>query len=263
MLWMVGAGALFFFVLGLCLGSFSNVVIYRLPKGLSVVSPSSRCPHCSVPIAWFDNIPLLSYFLLKGKCRHCAQTISWRYPLVEFLMGTLFAATFLRLGFSWTLIESLILVFGLVTVSFIDFDHYLLPNVFTFSGMGLGLVGALLNPERSFWESLFGVLLGGGFLWAIAKIYYWMRKEEGMGGGDVKLLAWIGAVLGWKAIPLVVLIASISGSLVGISIMYFQKKSLKTMIPFGPYLALGAVVALLLGEIMIFPYFHFFFPGLP
>lgn len=177
-------------------------------------------------------------------------------------MTILFLAAYLSVGWSWTLLEYLVFIFSLVTVSFIDLDHMILPDTFTLSGIGIGLVGALLNPERDFYDSVFGVLLGGGFLWAIAYLYFVIRKREGMGGGDIKLLAWIGAVLGWQAIPLVILVASLLGSVVGIGLALLATKrsaaatersagatddaELATFaIPFGPFLALGALLYLL------------------
>ena len=232
------------FVFGAIWGSFANVVIYRFPRGESVVSPRSRCPNCTTPIAWYDNVPILSWIFLRARCRTCQTPISFRYPLVEFLTGVTFAALGYRFGLSFVLAEYLIFAWGLITCSFIDFDHMILPDVFTLSGVVLGLVGAALNPERSFWPALGGVLLGGGFLWAIAYIYLVVRKQEGMGGGDIKLLAWIGAVLGWPAVPFVVMASSLLGSVVGLTLAFRKPDGLKGVIPFGPYLALAALLYL-------------------
>jgi len=180
------------------------------------------------------------------------------------LMAALFMVAYLQMGWSWTLLESLIFIFSLVTVSFIDLDHMILPDTFTLSGIVIGLLGALLNPEREFLDSVYGVLLGGGFLWAIAYLYFVVRKREGMGGGDIKLLAWTGAVLGWKAIPFVILVASLLGSVVGIGMALLAVRGRTSesanenkavaedsevasfAIPFGPFLALGALLYLLL-----------------
>ena len=177
-------------------------------------------------------------------------------------MALLFVTTYHFVGWNWFLLEALWLVFGLLTVSMIDMDHYILPDVFTLSGIVIGLAGAWLNPERSFLEAFLGVLLGGGFLWAIAYFYFFFRKEEGMGGGDIKLLAWIGAVLGWKAIPFVIIVSSLVGTLGGALIALRQKKGMKTVIPFGPYLALGAVIYLFGGEHIAHWYLTLFIPGL-
>ena len=236
-------GTLFLF--GLIFGSFGNVVIYRLPKGQSVVSPRSRCPGCGQLIAWYDNIPVLSWLILRGRCRRCKIKISARYPFVELLTGLTFAGLGWRYGLSYSLIEYLIFAWSLIICSFIDFDHMILPDTFTLSGIVIGLVGAALNPERSFVSSLGGVVLGGGFLWAIAYLYLVLRKQDGMGGGDIKLLAWIGAVLGWPGVPFVVLSSSILGSVVGLTLAFRRKAGLKSVIPFGPYLALAALLYLL------------------
>lgn len=237
-----------FFILGACLGSFANVVIYRLPAGESVVSPGSRCPQCQNPIRWFDNVPVLAWIWLRGRCRKCETAIPFRYPLVEFLTGFLFVSVFLVVGWKWVLLEYLVLVFGLVVVTFIDLDLMILPDSFTLPGIGLGLLGGLLNPERTFLDSFFGVLLGGGFLWAIANLYYALRKQEGLGGGDIKLLAWMGAILGWKAVLFIIFAASMVGSIVGIVAALRTKGGMQTAIPFGPYLALGGVWYILGGE---------------
>ncbi len=252
----------YLFILGAIFGSFANVIILRLPNGESIVRPRSRCPSCQKPIAWYDNIPILAWFILRGKCRACGASISWRYPLVELVMAIAFLVTYHFVGMNWYLIEALYLVFGLITVSVIDIDHYILPDVFTLSGIVIGLMGALINPERSFLDGFLGVLLGGGFLWAIAYFYFVFRKEEGMGGGDIKLLAWVGAVLGWKAIPFIIIISSLVGTVAGLLTAIKQKKGLKTVIPFGPYLVFGAVLYLWGGEGIAHWYVSLFIPGL-
>ena len=186
----------FFGLLGLCLGSFANVIVVRLPLKQSSIFPNSHCPSCKHSIPWKYNIPVLSWLYLRGKCARCKVKISWRYPLIEFLMGLIFSALYLKLGLSWFFVECLIFSFCLVVVSFIDFEHMILPDVFTLSGIVIGLLGAALNPERAFLDAFLGVLLGGGLLWSVAWVYYSLRKQEGMGGGDIKLLAWLGALVG-------------------------------------------------------------------
>lgn len=250
-----------FFIFGALLGSFANVIIYRLPLGESIVHPRSHCRQCKKQVAWYDNIPILTYFILRGKCRYCKAKYSWRYPLVEFLMGALFCALFYTYGFSPTLVELLIFTFGLVTVTFIDIDHMILPDVFTLSGIVIGLIGALINPEREFMPAFFGVLFGGGFLWAISAIYFAVRKIEGLGGGDIKLLAWTGALLGWQSIPFVILSASLVGTLVGVFVMVRTKGNMQTAIPFGPYLALGAFLYMFGGHELAQKYILFFIPS--
>jgi leader peptidase (prepilin peptidase) / N-methyltransferase len=254
--------AVFFFLIGACFGSFANVVIFRMPLDLSVVAPRSFCPTCKTTIPWFDNIPIVSWFVLRGRCRKCKTAFSFRYPLTEFLMASLFCAVFVQYGLSWLTLEYLIFVFGLVTASMIDFDHMILPDEFTLTGILLGLLGAAFNPEREFWPALSGVLVGGGFLWAVAAIYSALRKQEGMGGGDIKLIAWIGAVLGWTAVPFVILFASLTGTLVGLLVMLKRKSDLQTAIPFGPYLALGALAYMFGASDLAQLYVNWFIPSL-
>ncbi len=251
-----------FFWLGAILGSFGNVIIYRLPKGESIVSPRSYCYSCKKQIKWYDNIPVISWFILRGKCRSCGAKYSFRYPFVELLTGVLFALAYYYIGMSWTLLEYLIFIFGLVVCTFIDLDHMILPDEFTLSGIVIGLVGAALNPQREFLDSLFGVLMGGGFLWGMAYVYYLLTKQEGMGGGDIKLLAWIGALLGWKAIPFVIMTSAITGSIIGLIMARKQNAGLKSVIPFGPYLALGAIIYLFGGEAIALWYLDLFMPGI-
>ena len=252
----------YFFLIGLCFGSFANVVIYRLPQGKSVVRPGSACPQCSHSLRWTELIPVLSWIFQKGKCTQCSSRISFRYPVVELLTGLGFFLVFQKFGLSFSTFEYCLFVFSLIVVSFIDLDHMILPDIFTLSGLVIGFAGSFLSTQRFWWESLLGILLGGGVLWSIAILYYWMRKEEGMGGGDIKLLAWIGAVLGWKSLPFVILVASLLGTLVGVAILLSSRKSLKTAIPFGPYLAFGAVSYLFGGETLGELYLRLFFPSL-
>jgi leader peptidase (prepilin peptidase) / N-methyltransferase len=252
--------AFLFFILGACLGSFGNVVIARYPAGESVVRPRSRCPKCKQPIKAHDNIPILSWLMLRGRCRNCEKSISPRYPAVELICGILFAALYLKLGLTVTLAECLIFGWGVVIASFIDLDHRILPDVLTLSGIVVGLLGALVNPDRGFAEALIGVLAGGGFLWLVAYVYSVIRKEEGMGGGDIKLLGWIGAVLGWKSVIFTVLVSCLSGSLVGGIYAATQKSGMKTAIPFGPFLALAAVLYIFIGESVMRSYLALFFP---
>lgn len=247
------------FFLGAIWGSFANVVILRLPRGESVVRPRSRCGQCGQPIAWYDNIPISSWFVRRGRCRSCGGRFSIRYPVVEFLTAFLFALCFQMDGWSWTLVEHLLFSFGLVCCTFIDIDHMILPDEFTLSGIVIGLVGAALNPDRIFWEALAGVLVGGGFLWLMAWLYFLFSGQEGMGGGDIKLLAWIGAVLGLKAIPYVILVSAVVGTVLGLLLTWRQGKGLKTVIPYGPYLALAALSFLFGGRTLALEYWGFFF----
>ncbi len=235
----------FVFWFGAMWGSFSNVVIVRMPQKKSVVTPRSHCPKCKDKIPWYLNIPIFSWVLLRGKCRKCKESISIRYPIVELVMGVVFAAIYQRYGWSFSSIEYLLFAWALITASVIDLDHMILPDEFTLSGIVIGLVGAFINPDRSFLDALLGFLLGGGFLFAIAYFYYVVRKIEGMGGGDIKLLGWIGAVCGVHSILFVVLASSILGLVIGSIYLLKSKEGLKTGIPFGPYLSAAALLYLL------------------
>ncbi len=251
-----------FFILGACLGSFANVIIYRLPRGESVVAPRSHCYKCKKPVAFYDNIPILSWFILRGKCRQCKTPFSIRYAIVELVMASLFAALYMHHGISWTLFEHSIFAFGVVTASVIDLDHMILPDTFTLSGIVLGLLGATLSPERDFMPAFWGVLLGGGSLYLVAIIYATLRKQEGMGGGDIKLLAWIGALLGWTSVPFVIFCSSLIGSIVGIGIILKTKGEKNIAIPFGPYLAAAAFLYIFYGQELTQMYIDFFIPAL-
>lgn len=245
-------------LIGLCFGSFANVIVWRWPENWSVIWPPSHCPKCMSPIRAYENIPVVSWFYLRGKCSSCGTAISWRYPLVELLTGLLFAGVALRYGNSFSTFELCYLMFALVIVSCVDFDRMILPDLFTVSGCVLGLIGSLFNPNRNLADSITGLFLGGFILWSIAYVYAFVRNEEGMGGGDVKLLAWIGSVLGWKAVIFVLLGSSLLGSVVGVAVALRTKGGLKTRIPFGPYLAFAGAIYALAGEQLIQWYLSLF-----
>jgi leader peptidase (prepilin peptidase)/N-methyltransferase len=227
------------FLVGACFGSFANVLIYRMPAEESILG-RSFCGFCGFRIPWKYNIPIIGYFILNGKCANCDRSFSIRYAGVEFLMAVLFTTLAYIYGPTWTTVEYLFLTFCLTVGSFIDWDHMILPNEITVGGMLIGLIGAAINPERELTEALLGVIAGGGSLWLVAYIYFVFTGREGLGGGDIKLLAFIGAVLGWKAIPFVVLFSSTVGAIVGLAFSYKSKEGLKTVIPFGPFIALAA-----------------------
>lgn len=243
--------ALFIFWVGSCVGSFLNVCIYRLPRSLSVASPRSFCPHCQAPIRAYDNIPLLSYFLLRGKCRSCGANFSWRYPLVETLTGGMALALFLKFGLSLTFFSLFVFSAALIVITFIDLDHRIIPDLISLPGIAIGFVMALLRPELTVKESLIGLLAGGGSLYVVALVYETVTKREGMGGGDVKLLAMIGAWLGWKAILFTLFCASLSGTLIGGGIMLIQKQGRHYAVPFGPFLAFSALAYVFFGPELI------------
>lgn len=247
---------LFVFIFGAIVGSFLNVCICRLPKAESVVAPPSHCPHCNYRICWYDNIPILSYILLKGKCRACKEAISVKYPLVELLNGLLTAALFWRFGYSATFAALFIFCSALVVITFIDLEHQIIPDEISLSGIVLGFLFSFILPWNNWLNSLIGILLGGGSLLLVAWGYEKMTGKEGMGGGDIKLLAMMGAFLGWKAVPFIIFVSSLSGSLIGITIMMVSKKDSKLAIPFGPYLAFAAIVYIFYGRKIIHWYLN-------
>ena len=244
--------AIFAFAFGAIMGSFANVLIHRLPLGLSIVSPGSRCPSCGSGIRWFDNIPIVSYFILGGRCRVCKTTISPRYPLVEALSGLLFAAVVMRVGIQPATAPLALFAWALVVITFIDLDHRIIPDVISLPGTILGLAFSFLPGFPRPMDSVVGVGIGAGFLFLVLYAYEKIMGEEGMGLGDVKLLAMIGAFLGWQALPVTILISSLSGSVVGVGYALVKGESVRKFpVPFGPFLALGAVVHLFFGVELI------------
>lgn len=240
------------FIFGLILGSFLNVCIYRIPIGKSVVYPPSSCPHCGTGIRFYDNIPLVSYITLLGKCRTCRARISPRYPVVEFTAGLLSAALFLRYGFSMQYLALLAFCLSLIIIAFIDIDYKIIPDRISLPGIlvGFGLSFMPITPV-SVLESAIGILLGGGSLYLVGRVYRWIRDQEGMGGGDIKLLAMIGAWMGWKSLPWIILISSFAGTLIGGGSLLLARRRLNEAIPFGPFLVLGSLICLFFqGEII-------------
>ncbi len=241
----------FIFFIGCCLGSFLNVCIYRVPRGLSIVSPRSFCPVCQAPIRAYDNIPLLSYLLLRAKCRNCRAKIFWRYPLVEALTGVITLGLFLKFGFSLSFFSLLVFATALIGITFIDLDHRIIPDVISLPGIAIGFLLAILGTSITVKESLIGILVGGGSLFVVAFVYEPLTKREGMGGGDVKLLAMIGAWLGWKSVLFSLFFASLSGTFIGGATMLIRKEGRHYAIPFGPFLALSALVYIFFGPQLI------------
>lgn len=247
--------SVFAFIFGTVVGSFLNVCICRMPKDESIVSPPSHCPTCDYQIRWYDNIPLLSYLLLRGKCRGCGSRISLQYPLVELLNGLLTLALFLRFGPSLSFLALFLFCSSLVVITFIDIEHQIIPDEISLSGIMIGFALSFFLPWQTWLNSLLGILLGGGSLLLVAYGYQWLTGKEGMGGGDIKLLAMMGAFLGWKAIPFIIFASSLVGSVVGVTMMLLQKKDSKLAIPFGPYLAFGAILYIFYGRQLIQWYF--------
>jgi len=240
------------FLIGLCVGSFCNVVIYRLPAGGSLCSPArSYCPLCKEPIAAYFNIPILGYILLLGKCRHCKGPISLRYPVVELSVGLLFLASYHLYGFPLFLIYAAWLT-SFVVITFIDLDHQIIPDLISLPGIVYGLAFSALGLiPVAITDSLAGALLGGALFYLIA-----ILSRGGMGGGDIKFIAMIGSFLGWQKVLLTIFLSSLAGSIVGILLMALGKKGRKSKIPYGPFLALGAVISLFWGDRLIYLYLH-------
>jgi leader peptidase (prepilin peptidase)/N-methyltransferase len=264
------------FIFGTVIGSFLNVCIYRLPKEESIVYPGSHCTSCNEPISFYNNIPILSYLFLMGKCSKCNSKISLRYPLVEILTGLLFLATVWSFGLSIETLFYLIFISALIPITFIDLEHMIIPNVITYPGI---IVGILYNALKTDWDyglelinnfslgmqsffsllsevpildSIFGVILGGGILLLIAYVYEAVKKRQGMGMGDVKLLAMIGAFFGWEGVLFVIFLGSILGSVIGISIIIAKRGDLKYALPFGPFLSIAAVIYIFTGGFKLF-----------
>lgn len=242
---------------GLIIGSFLNVVIYRLPLGQSVVSPPSTCPSCGKRLGALDNIPVVSWLALGGRCRQCGAPISAQYPLVELCTGLLFVLITWMTPAGPLLAARLLLVTMLIVLFGIDFHHQILPNVITLPGIVIGFLFSFAGPP-GWMDSLVGILLGGGVLYGIAAAYYAVRKEEGLGMGDVKMLAMIGAFLGWKAVLVTLVLSSFAGALVGMGLMAFSRGTMRLALPFGTFLSLGALAAMLVGEPLVAWYAGFF-----
>ena len=235
-------------LVGLVVGSFLNVCIHRLPKGESIVRPPSCCPACGIPIRWYDNVPIVSFLLLKGRCRGCRSRISWRYPLVEALTGSLFLLTVFRFGLSVRSIFILVFICGLVVITFIDLDHEIIPHAVTLPGIPLGLIGSLITRDPSPRDAAAGALVGAGLVYLVAVYAEVALQRESMGGGDINLLAMIGAFLGWKQVLLSFFFAVVAGACLSLVLVAARVLSRKDRIPFGPFLALGAIVALFCGN---------------
>ncbi len=231
-------------LVGALIGSFLNVCIHRLPLDESVAWPGSHCPDCSAPIVWYDNVPLLSYLWLRGRCRACKAPISWRYPLVEAANAAGYLALLWCFGAGWPTVFYALFFSALIVISGTDLSHKIIPNVVTLPGIVVGLLGAGTVLPVGLVNALLGILVGGGLLWLLAWVSPYVFGKEGMGGGDVKLLGMVGAFLGWKPALLTIMVGSLLGSMVGISLIGLHIMKRDEYIPFGPFLALGALVAL-------------------
>jgi leader peptidase (prepilin peptidase)/N-methyltransferase len=242
---------------GLIVGSFLNVCIYRLPRRESLVRPASRCTACGRPLAWYENVPVLSWLVLGGRCRTCRAPVSAMYPLVELTTATVFAGSVAVYGLTWLLAVRLLFAAALIVLFVIDLRHRILPNAITLPGIAVG-VGASWFLPPGWLSSLIGTVTGGGMLLAIAEAYYRLRGREGLGMGDVKMLAMIGAFLGWPLMILTLVLASLAGSIVGVTLIASGRGSMQAALPFGTFLALGAIVAAVAGEPLLAWYLSFY-----
>lgn len=249
-------------VLGLIVGSYLNVLVYRLPRGISTILPRSRCPECGAAIRALDNVPVLSFLLLGGRCRACRARISWRYPLIEAATATLFVACLLRFGVSFEAPAAAVFCCLMLALGIIDAEHMILPDALTYPGIAAGI---LLQPWLSWarlWDGSWGAmagaaagaLLGAGVLLAVWAAWYLVRHEEGMGLGDVKMLAVIGSFLGWRGVLVALFFAALSGATVGLALMARGSAGARSKLPFGAFLALGGLVALFAGKLLVEAY---------
>ncbi|MBI4482374.1 MAG: prepilin peptidase [Acidobacteria bacterium] len=257
------------FVTGLVFGSFLNVCVHRIPREESVVTPPSRCPRCRGPIRPYDNIPLLSFVLLRGKCRLCAAPISWTYPLVELVTGCVFIIAYLRNGWSASFLIDLLFSCMIIVLVWVDYQHKILPDKVTLPGIVLGAALAPLRPPH-FWawgdvplsengfglnlttqsltQPLWGALVGGGALWLVGTAYLKLRQIEGLGFGDVKMMTMVGAFLGWKLTVLTIFLGSAGGAVLGTFLILFKGRDLKHQLPFGSFLGVAALASLWAGR---------------
>ncbi len=243
------------FILGIVIGSFLNVCIYRLPLGKSIAASPSACPACGERLRAFDLIPVFSYLLLGGKCRYCKEKISVQYPLIEVLNGALYLLLYLRFGLVWVLPVYMALISLLIVISMIDFRHMEIPNGLVIAGLAVGavqLAASLFTPYFGVWHSyVIGFLAGGLPLLLIALFCTYVMKKEGMGGGDVKLMAFAGLIIGWKLTVTAYLIGIVTGAAAGILLLAFGRKKRGDAIPFGPFLSLGVVISVFFGQALI------------
>jgi len=242
------------FIFGACIGSFLNVCIYRIPAGLSIVRPPSSCPACKTEIAFYDNIPILGWLMLLGKCRVCKAPIAIRYPLVELVTGAFAAAASISFGPTLQALAVFAFIATLIVVAFIDLDHRIIPDTISLPGIPIFFLAAFAIPDVAWQARAWGILAGGGSLFAVAWGYQLMTGREGMGGGDIKLLAMIGAFIGWQGILFTLFSASAIGTLAGLLAMVRSAKGMQLAIPFGPFLSLGAVIYLFFGRAIIYWY---------
>src|SRR3990172_1815822 len=235
-------------LLGAAIGSFLNVCIRRIPAGESLVFPASHCPKCNHSIRFYDNIPIISYLALRGRCRNCREGISLQYPLVELLTAIMALLLFWKFGLTLKFLFSFVLACALIVITFVDFERQIIPDIITLPGIPLFFLAAVFAMGIPWLEAALGFLIGGGILYAIAFGYELITKREGMGGGDIKLLAMLGAFFGWKSLFFILLVSSFLGAIVGISVILIKGKDMRYAVPFGPFLSLAALAYIFWGD---------------
>lgn len=241
-------------IVGLCVGSFLNVVIYRVPRKQSLAWPASRCTDCGRALRWWHNLPVVSWVVLRGRCAYCREPISVRYPLVEIGTALVWLVIVWMTPPGWLLASRLLLGTALVALFMIDLEHQILPNVITLPGIAIGFAFSFVASPGPL-DALLGIVIGGGVLYAIAAGYYLLRKEEGMGMGDVKMLAMVGAFLGWQPVLLTLVLSSFAGAVIGMAMIAFHRGDMRYALPFGTFLSVGTLVAMLAGDAMLDWYF--------
>lgn len=252
------ASAILLTIFGTVVGSFLNVCIHRLPLRKSLMWPASHCPQCEQPIKPYDNVPIAGYLWLRGRCRSCRAPISIQYPLVELVTGAVFLSAYLLFDSPLVLVQRLLFSCAMIVLFVIDLEHRILPDVITLPGIIAGFLFSLFLPPG--WrDSLIGIALGGGSLWLMGELYFRLRHEEGMGFGDVKMLAMIGAFLGWKLMLLTLILSSFLGSIAGVVIIALNRGDMKYALPFGTFLAIAALAAASVGDGIIQWYTSFYY----
>ncbi len=262
--WFLNA---YVFVLGAVVGSFLNVCISRMPERQSIVKPRSRCPKCESEISWYDNLPVISFIILRAKCRNCGEPISYQYPAVELLTAALFVLLMHRFTNVPALAIYMVFTSALIVITFIDLEHFIIPDEISLPGIGIGLALSLLPASltdgqlatNSFLDSLIGCVVGGGLLYLTALLSLLVLKKEGMGGGDIKLLGMVGAFLGWKLALMTIVLGSVAGSFLGVALILLGRHERGSYIPFGPYLALGALFSMMWGDKLMQAYLQLMF----
>jgi len=260
-------GAVYVTLIGLVVGSFLNVCIYRLPHGLSIVRPGSRCPSCKTPIRWYQNVPVLSWLLLRGRCGACRAGISVRYPLVEAFTGAVTLGIWLWYGLSWEFAVAVPFAWAMIVLFFTDLDTQLLPDAVTLVGLAGGFAVAWFNPFlgepgiHRIWMALSGCAMGGGFLWIVGALYSRLRGVEAMGFGDVKMMFFVGAVTGPQGVLFTIFGGSVVGAFFGLALIPLRGRSMQSTLPFGCFLAPAALAALLFARQVMDWYLGLLVPG--